>query len=356
MDSVQKKEALENQRNLKSTQQQKALQKQRNLRKALQQQQNLNNNLQNEEQALQKQRTRKDKLRGIRPMQCDWMRDLVEPIGYEDRHNIDATLWSENFRMYRRDELIQADLEWLIEAAYDFYQRHLDNLIRSNERLWGDFCKRNEDEHGNTEDAEGNTLGLEMVPPVGGFQPNVEYKRIKHNIIPLPEKHFSFSTKMMLLAIQLYRDRSDYQFHPFTQLAYEKLESYVKSKRQLTKESYRHFVERAYNQFFVHPAFLESPRSRTRAKDIGASEPLGTSTKLDGYVWIQDSTGTKRIPKSKVEEMDDVPMPDAERPDPYSEFPEEMKVDEDQPDQQEHQPPRFNSGMEYHKFRKILNL
>eukprot|EP00435_Cladocopium_sp_Y103_P007060 s520_g2.t1 len=148
----------------------------------------------------------------------------------------------------------------------------------------------------------------------------------------------------MLLAIQLYREMSDYNFHPFTQSAYEKLESYVESKRQLTKESHRHFVEHAYNQFFVHPAFLESARSRTRAKDIGASEPLGTSTKLEGYVWIQGSTGTKRIPKSKVEEMDDdVPMPDPPQDTPYDEFAEEMKVDEDQPEQQRQQPPEADA-------------
>eukprot|EP00435_Cladocopium_sp_Y103_P052220 s573_g16.t1 len=191
--------------------------------------------------------------------------------------------------MYRRDELIQSDFEWLMEAVFDFYQRDLDNLIRSNERLWGDFCMRREDENGKTEDEEGNTLGLEMVPPPGGFLPDKEYKLSKHNIIPFPEKHFSFSTKMMLLAIQLYKERSDYQFHPFTQFAFDKLESYVESKKQLTKESYRHFVEHAYNQFFV-------------------------------------------------EEMDDVPMPDDEQPDPYAEFPDEMKVDEDQPEQQEQQP------------------
>eukprot|EP00435_Cladocopium_sp_Y103_P033681 s1720_g8.t1 len=214
------------------------------------------------------------------------MRDLVQPVGY------DPTLWSENFRMYRRDELIQADLEWLIEAVYGFYQRHLENLIRSNDKLWGDFWKRNEDQHRNTEDEHGRSLGLELVPPVGGFRPGVEVEMNRNTIIPFPEKHFSFSTKMMLLAIQLYRERSDYNFHPFTQFAYEKLESYVESKRRLTRGSYRHFVEHAYNQLFVHPAFLESSRSGTRAKDIGASEPLGTSAKLDGYVWIQDSMRT----------------------------------------------------------------
>eukprot|EP00435_Cladocopium_sp_Y103_P034633 s133_g9.t1 len=237
-------------------------------------------------------------LEGTREFKSDWLRDLVEPVGYQDRHDIDATLWSENFRMYRRDELIQADLEWLQEAVFDFYQRHLDNLIRSNERLWGDFCKRNEDEHGNTEDEEGNSLGLEMAPPPGGFLPNKEYKLNKFNIVPFPEKHFSFSTKMMLLAIQLYQERADHQFHPFTQFAYEKLESYVESKKQLTKESYRHFVEHAYNQFFV-------------------------------------------------EEMDDdVPMPEEKRPDPYSEFPDEMKVDEDQQEPQEEQPHETKADQE----------
>eukprot|EP00435_Cladocopium_sp_Y103_P013875 s800_g3.t1 len=160
----------------------------------------------------------------------------------------------------------------------------------------------------------------------------------KYTIIPYPEKHFSFSTNMMVLAVQLYREKAAYDFHPFTQYAWEKLLVYVESRQEHSRESYRHFVEHAYNQFFVHPAFLESARSRTRAKDIGASEPLGTSTKLDGYVWIQDRSGTKRIPKSKVEEGDDEPMeePEEPRPDPYAEFPDEMKVEPDPP-QPEHQ-------------------
>eukprot|EP00435_Cladocopium_sp_Y103_P025756 s3538_g6.t1 len=55
-------------------------------------------------------------LEGMRDNHSDWLRDLPAPVGYEDRHEIDPTLWSENFRMYRRDELIQQDLEWLMEA------------------------------------------------------------------------------------------------------------------------------------------------------------------------------------------------------------------------------------------------
>eukprot|EP00435_Cladocopium_sp_Y103_P003598 s8614_g1.t1 len=184
----------------------------------------------------------------------------------------------------------------------------------------------------------------------------------------------------MLLAIQLYMERAETRFHPFTQYAYEKLESYVESKKQITQESYRHFVEHAYNQFFVHSAFLESSRSRTKAKDIGATEPLGISTKLDGYVWIQDSKGTRRIPKSKVEEIDeedvptkldgyvwiqdskgtrripkskveeideeDVPMTEEPKPTPYSEYPDEMKEEEDQPEPQEEEPQEMEADQE----------
>ena len=32
-------------------------------------------------------------------------------------------------------------MDWLSEAVFQFYQVHLDRMIRKNELLWGDFCR-----------------------------------------------------------------------------------------------------------------------------------------------------------------------------------------------------------------------
>eukprot|EP00435_Cladocopium_sp_Y103_P063415 s194_g25.t1 len=270
-------------------------------------------------------------------------------------------VWSENFKMYRRDEFIQQDLEILTEPVFDMYQKHLDKLIRSNDKLWGVFCLQRKD-------PSGNILGLELVMPPGWKKGDPAVEMNKDHIIPQPELHFSFSTKMLLLAVQLYRQNVEYTFHPFPQFAFEKLVSYVESRKKMAQESYRHFVEHAYNQFFVHQAFHESSRSRTRAKDSGATEPFGVSTisslstkhsmnhhvqeqgqrtvelqNLSGYpqnlmltFWIQDSTGTRRIPKSRVDEdpiqSDDPPQ--AQDTPMVDEFPEGMRIDYDDDDQQ----------------------
>ena len=65
----------------------------------------------------------------------DWMRGQGEPPGWEDRFSIEREQWSENWLLYERDQAIQEDLEWLVEAVYQFYQKHLDKLIRENDRM-----------------------------------------------------------------------------------------------------------------------------------------------------------------------------------------------------------------------------
>ena len=78
----------------------------------------------------------------------DWMRGQGEPPGWEDRYDIEREQWSEK-RLYERDLMIQADLEWLAEAVYQFYRKHLDRLIKENDRMWGDFCKKKYNDDGN---------------------------------------------------------------------------------------------------------------------------------------------------------------------------------------------------------------
>ena len=95
----------------------------------------------------------------------DWMRGQGEPPGWEDRFSIDREQWSETWLLYERDLMIQEDLEWFAEAVYQFYQKHLDRLIRENNMMWGDFCKKKYDDDGNEIGLELNTWGYDMTDP-----------------------------------------------------------------------------------------------------------------------------------------------------------------------------------------------
>ena len=202
------------------------------------------------------------------------MRGQAEPPGWEDRFSIEREQWSKNWLLYERDQMIQEDLEWFAEAVYQFYQKHLDKLIRENDRMWGDFCKKKYYGDGNEIGLELNTWGYDMT------EPDVQVPMTKKTIIPDPETHV---TKLMVLAIDLYQQEAPRDFCPYTNFAYKKLTQFVDSRKELTAQSYRFFVEHAYNQFFQHEAFHQSARARTKAKDLGAGE-FHTSTKLDGYV------------------------------------------------------------------------
>ena len=97
----------------------------------------------------------------------DWMRGQGEPPGWEDRFSIERGQWSENWLLYERDQMIQEDLKWFAEAVCRFYQKHLDKMIRENDRMWGDFCKKkyDDDDDGNEIGLELNTWGYDMTDP-----------------------------------------------------------------------------------------------------------------------------------------------------------------------------------------------
>ena len=180
----------------------------------------------------------------------DWMRGQVEPAGWEDRFSIRREDWREKFLLYERDLAIQKDMEYLSEAVFVFYTKHLDQFIRENNKLWGDFCKRKRDSDGNILDAlELNIHGYDMTIP------GITVPMNKKTVIPEPERHFSFSTKMMIMAIDLYEDEAPAHFSHFTVFALNKLRQFVDSRKELTAQSYRFFVEHAYNQLFQHEAF-----------------------------------------------------------------------------------------------------
>ena len=228
----------------------------------------------------------------------DWIRGQVEPPGWEDRFNISRDNWREKFLLYERDLAIQKDLEYLSEAVFVFYTKHLDQFIRENNKLWGDFCKRKVDSDGNMLDAlELNTHGYDMA--IQG----ITLPMNKRTVIPEPEQHISFSTKMMIMVIDLYEDEAPANFCHFTVFALNKLRQFVDSRKELTAQSYRFFVEHAYNQFFQHEAFHQSAQARTKVRECGTSD-FHTSTKLDGYIWIAGNEKVKHIPEKETATVD----------------------------------------------------
>ena len=231
----------------------------------------------------------------------DWMRGQVPPPGWDERFDIDKDNWREAFLLYERDLEIQADLEYLTEAVYVFYITHLDKLIRENDKLWGDFCKRRVDRHGNIlDELELDTRLYDMTIP------GVQVPMNKKTVIPEPEKHFSCSTKLMVMAIDLYEEDAPPSFCHLTTFALKKLRQFVDSRKEMTAQSYRFFVEHAYNQFFQHEAFHQSATARTKAREFGSGE-FHTSTKLEGYVWI---AGEKKMTHVSKDQADDVDMED----------------------------------------------
>jgi len=144
----------------------------------------------------------------------DWMRGQVEPPGWDERFNISRDNWREKFSLYERDLATQKDLEYLSEAVFVFYTTtHLDKFIRENNKLWGDFCKRKVDREGNILDAlELNIHGYDMTIP------GITVPMNKRTVIRESEKHFSFSTKMMIMAIDLYEDEAPANFCHFYSL------------------------------------------------------------------------------------------------------------------------------------------
>ena len=215
---------------------------------------------------------------------CDWMRGQGPPHNWENRFNIPMNCWHETWLNYQRDLDIQEDMEWLSEAVFQFYQIHLDRMIRRNELLWGDFCKPKYHWNEVKEEYE-KYLDLNMT----GFDltdPNTVVTPTPKTVIPEPEKHFSFTTILMVMAIELYQEESERKFCHYVTYAHQKLVNFVESRKQMTTKSYKFFIEHAYNQFVTHSAFHTSARAKTKAKDITGHGITHVSTKLSGYVWI----------------------------------------------------------------------
>jgi hypothetical protein len=108
---------------------------------------------------------------------------------------------------------------------------------------------------------------------------------------------------MMIMAIDLYEDEAPASFCHFTVFALNKLRQFVDSRKELTAQSYRFFVEHAYNQFFQHEAFHQTARARTKVRECGPGD-FHTSTKLDGYIWIAGNEKIAHIPEKEKATVD----------------------------------------------------
>ena len=124
------------------------------------------------------------------------------------------------------------------------------------------------------------------------------------------------------MAIELDQHEAERKFCPYVTYAHEKLVNFVESRKQMTIESYKFFVEHCYNQFVTHEAFHTSAVSKTTTKDITGSGLTEVSTKLSGYVWVGSKTKLVHIPGGQA---DDVVMLDVETQD-------EEEVDEETKD------------------------
>ena len=240
------------------------------------------------------------------------MRGQSVPNNWENRRQIPMEHWHEKWLNYQRDFDLQEDMDWISEAVYQFYQVHFDRMIRKNELLWGDFCKPkyhwNEVTEQYAKYLDLNTLGYDLTDPTTLVPPTPK------TVIPEPEKHFSFSTVLMVMAIELHQNEneSEGRFCHFVTYAHQKLINFVEPRRQMTAESYKFFVEHAYNQFVTHEAFHTSAVSKTKAKDITGHGSHQVSTKLCGYVWIGSQTKLVHIPEDQADDvvMDDVEIED----------------------------------------------
>lgn len=120
----------------------------------------------------------------------DYWDDRLEKIPQKDN-------WPQEWLEYERNLGIQSDFEWLVEAVQDLYLKHLTNLILENSTMWGDFCKHVKDAHTGR---DSKLLDLDST----GYLPGDHIPVCRETVQPDPERHFAFSTRLMLFAIQKY--------------------------------------------------------------------------------------------------------------------------------------------------------
>ena len=211
-------------------------------------------------------------LESARLHRADWLRGAEEPADWKNRRKIPRQNWSEKWYLYERDLAIQKDMEFFSEAVCSFYQNHLEKMIKQNHLLWNDF---------------GRVIGPSEV-------------------FPEPEKHFAFSTTLMVLATELYlKQMPNYQLSHYSSFAYRKLMEFIEGRKSFSPDAYRHFVEHVYLQFLQHESFHSSACSRTTTVDVGEPGILKTSTKLKAFTWVKNEAGGNQLPLLQVQVQQD---------------------------------------------------
>ena len=96
--------------------------------------------------------------------------------------------------------------------------------------LWGDFCRPkyhwNEVPEQYDKYLDLNKLGYDLTDPTTLVPPTPK------TVIPEPEKHFSFSTILMVMALELYQNESERKFCHFVTYAHQKLINFVESRNK----------------------------------------------------------------------------------------------------------------------------
>lgn len=154
----------------------------------------------------------------------DWHNGEKEPEGFNNREGKSGKEWPESWRTYVRNESVQKDLRYVAETVEHLFRVQLDNFIRSNDKLWVDFCKMKTDVWGNPT----NLLDVTGA----GYDSNAQRcYATKDSVIPVPEEHFRFSPRLVEMAISLYQKKINYNFSQFGQLAMKRLRSFVSFER-----------------------------------------------------------------------------------------------------------------------------
>ena len=170
---------------------------------------------------------------------------------------------------------------------------YLDKFIRKNPCLWGDFCEM--------DPFQPNKLSLDRK----GYEEDEPVPAISKTAKPRPELHFKFSTRIMLIAIDLYkREIADFQYKSeFARLALKSLESFVERTRRSTQESLELMVEEVYTRYMKHEAFLSSAKARNKVKDLQGTVIQEKSKKLEGYAWYLRKGQSVRVPPENQGEV-----------------------------------------------------
>ena len=135
-----------------------------------------------------------------------------------------------------------------------FYQVHLDRMIRKNELLWGDFCKPK---------YHWNEVKEEYEKYLDLKHDRLWPHRSKYGCDTNSKDSHSWTWKSISHSQQLWwwwqmnfsKENLKGSFATMSHMLIKKLVNFVESRKQMTIESYKFFIEHAYNQFVTHSAF-----------------------------------------------------------------------------------------------------